>query len=94
VNSWNFGLYYETLDDDFYRIKHLDWEFYDDENNWVQYVIVKCKPDDYNINWVILDKEFHRDDWYIVDLYTVYSRLIITTFYYMQRLYKYFKWCG
>ena len=24
VNSWNFGLYYETLDDDFYRIKHLD----------------------------------------------------------------------
>jgi hypothetical protein len=34
----------------------------------VQYVSVNCKPEDYYIKWVILDTEFHCDDWYMVDL--------------------------
>ncbi len=61
-NSWKFGLYCETLPDDHYRIKHLDKEFYDDENKYVQYVSVNCKPEDYYIKWVILDTEFHDCD--------------------------------
>ena len=62
VNSWKFGLYCETLPDDHYRIKHLDKEFYDDANKYVQYVIAYCNPDDYYEKWVILDKEFRCDD--------------------------------